>query len=222
MASAALTLAPHGWAQAGDAAAQAATQSARRRMALRDAMQQVQEARDAYRLKRYTEAVEHYRNALAVIPDAPETEKQVKFIKDSLSDALIARAMDYRAVGRYDEAVEFLKEAIKLSPDNKRARQELVETNDPVRHNPALTPEHVGDVEEVQRRLTLGYGYLDLGKYDEAYRTFDDVLRIDPYNSAARRGQEAVARRKSGYYNDARNDNCRNRRKAACKALWQG
>ena len=189
-------------------------------MALRDAMQQVQEARDAYRLKRYTEAVEHYRNALAVIPDAPETEKQVKFIKDSLSDALIARAMDYRAVGRYDEAVEFLKEAIKLSPDNKRARQELAETNDPVRHNPALTPEHVGDVEEVQRRLTLGYGYLDLGKYDEAYRTFDDVLRIDPYNSAARRGQEAVARRKSGYYNDARNAR-RSEALAAVDAQWE-
>lgn len=169
-------------------------------MALRDAMQQVQEARDAYTRKRYTEAVEHYRNALAVIPKAPETEKQVKFIRDSLSDALIARAMDYRAVGRYDEAVDFLKEAISLSPDNKRARQELVHTMDPVRNNPALTPEHVADVEEVQRLLNLAYGHLDLGKYDDAIEAFNSVLKLDPYNSAARRGQEAVQRRKADFY----------------------
>lgn len=200
MASAALTLAPRAWAQADDAAATAASQSARRHMALRDAMQQVQEARNAYSKKRYTEAVEHYRNALAVIPKAPETEKQVKFIRDSLSDALIARAMDYRSVGRYDEAVEFLKEAINLSPDNKRARQELVDTMDPVRNNPALTPEHVAKVEEVQRLLNLAYGHLDLGKYDDAYEAFNSVLKLDPYNSAARRGQEAVQRRKADYY----------------------
>lgn len=220
IASAALALSPQVSAQDADAQSHAAEQRSRRTMAMRDAMQQVQEARDAYVQKRYTDAVEHYRNALAVLPVAPETEKQQRFIKDSLSDALIARAMDYRAVGRYDEAVSFLKEAVELSPDNKRAKQELVQTQDPVRHNPALTPEHVAAVEEVSRRLTLAYGYLDLGKYDEATVAFNDVLKLDPYNSAARRGMEAVSRRRMQYSRSAYNET-RARRLAEADALWE-
>ncbi len=220
IASAALAVSPQVCAQDADAQLHAASQSARRSMAMRDAMQQVQEARDAYVQKRYTDAVEHYRNALAVLPIAPETEKQQRFIKDSLSDALIARAMDYRAVGRYDEAISFLKEAIELAPDNKRAQQELVRTADPVRHNPALTPEHVANVEEVSRRLTLAYGYLDLGKYDEATDAFNEVLKLDPYNSAARRGMEAVSRRKMQYSKSAHNET-RARRLAEVDAQWE-
>lgn len=220
VASAVLAFSPQVTAQDADAQSFAASQSARRTMAMRDAMQQVQEARNAYVQKRYTDAVEHYRNALAVLPVAPETERQLRFIKDSLSDALIARAMDYRAVGRYDEAVSFLKEAVELAPDNKRAGQELVKTMDPVRHNPALTPEHVANVEEVSRRLTLAYGYLDLGKYDEATAAFNEVLKLDPYNSAARRGMEAVSRRRMEYNKSSYNE-VRARRLAEVDAQWE-
>lgn len=220
VASAVLAFSPQAPAQEADAQSFAASQSARRTMAMRDAMQQVQEARNAYVQKRYTDAVEHYRNALAVLPIAPETERQLRFIKDSLSDALIARAMDYRAVGRYDEAVSFLREAVELAPDNKRAGQELVKTMDPVRHNPALTPEHVANVEEVSRRLTLAHGYLDLGKYDEATAAFNDVLKLDPYNSAARRGMEAVSRRRMEYNKSSYNE-VRARRLAEVDAQWE-
>ena len=178
-------------------------EKARRTMAIRDALQQVQEARLAYSAKRYTEAVEHYRNALSVLPKAPATQKQEKFIRDSLSDALIARAIDYRSVGRTAEAMEFLREAIQQSPDNQRAKIELAYTEDPTRTNPALSPQHVGEVEEVSRLLTLGYGYLELGKYDDAKRTFRAVLQHDRYNSAASRGLEAVEKQLSAYYRSA-------------------
>lgn len=216
MASVAITCAPVSWGQEVGADAIAA----RKRMELRDAMQQIQEARLAYVAKRYSKAVEHYRNALAVIPKAPATESQVKFIKDSLADALIAKAMDYRTVGRYDEAIEFLKEAVELSPDNKLARRQLAYTMDPERNNPAITPQHVANVEEVNRLLTLAHGYLDLGKYDEAYETFNSVLRIDPHNSAARLGQESVSRRRSQYYRNSRMAT-RAERLSAVDAQWE-
>ncbi|MDO5473144.1 MAG: tetratricopeptide repeat protein [Akkermansia sp.] len=183
----------------------AATEAARRNMAARDARQLVQEARLAYKAKRYTQAVEHYRSALYTLPEGPAHEKFARFIRQSLSDALIARAIDYRMVGRYDEAVSFLQEAIKLAPDNKRAEVELIRTQDPVRHNPALTPQHVGDVNEVTRLLELANGQYDLAKYDDAENTFRTVLQIDPYNTAARQGMEKVSRRKMRYYESARN-----------------
>ncbi|MBR1978338.1 MAG: hypothetical protein IJ985_02410, partial [Akkermansia sp.] len=200
MALGALSAAPCLHAQEADAST---TESARRQMAVRDAMQELQEARLAYQARRYSDAVEHYRNALSVLPKAPASAAQEKFIKESLSDALIAKAIDYRTVGRKDEAISFLKEALELAPDNQRAKVELVHTSDPVRTNPALTPQHVGDVEEVSRLLTLGYGYLDLGKYDEAIQTFQAVAKYDQYNSAARRGIEQAHKRRSQYYRTA-------------------
>lgn len=169
-------------------------------MATKDAMQLVSEARLAYQAKRYTESVEHFRNALSVLPPGAATEKLRKFINDSLSDALIARAIDYRSVGRNEEALEFLREAIQLAPDNQRAKVELAYTQDPVRTNPALNPKHVGDVEEVSRLLTLGYGYLDLGKYDDAINTFRAVARYDEYNQAAQRGIEKAEEQRSRYF----------------------
>lgn len=185
---------------APDAAALGTQQAARKRAAARDALQQVQEARLAYAAKRYTHAVEHYRNALSVLPQGEETDKLRAFINQSLADALIARAIDYRSVGRYEEAQQFLHEALQLDPKNQRARLELAYTDDPERTNPALTPQHVGDVEEVTRLLRQGYAYLDLGKYDEATKTFRTVAQYDGYNAAAQRGMERAAQLRQQYY----------------------
>ncbi len=171
---------------------------------MREAMQKIQDARTAYTAGKYSEAVDCYREALAAVVKAPASEKQVKFIKDSLADALVAKGMDYRKVGRTDEAVEFMKEALTLSPGHNFAANELQKTQDPLRTNPALTPQHVGNVEEVKRLLSLAYGYYELADYDKALETFDAVLRIDSYNTAASRGKELVQNRKKQYYKSAR------------------
>lgn len=205
VSSVAFSLAPQTVAQESAASSVATTETTQRQYAVRDAMQKLQEARTAYIEGRYGVAVDCYREALATMPKAPATEKQVKFIKDSLADALVAKGMDYRTVGRTDEAVAFMKEALELSPGHKFATHELARTQDPVQTNPALTPQHVGDVAEVNRLLTLAYGYHDLGLYDKAQETFEAVLRIDKYNSAARRGMESVQNRRKEYFNAARN-----------------
>ena len=218
--SVALSLAPQVTAQESGGAAVAAQETARRQQALRDAMQQVQEARLAYTAGRYSDAVEHYRNALAVVPKAPATDKQVKFIKDSLADALVAKGMDYRKVGRRDEAIEFMKEAMEVSPGHKFARQELERTQDPQRTNPSLTPQHLANVEEVNRLLSLAYGYYDLGEYDKSEESFDAVLRIDRYNTAAQRGKELISKARSRYYRSA-HDATRAARLAEVDAAWE-
>ena len=204
VSSVAFSLAPQAVAQESSASSVAATETSQRQYAVRAAMQKLQEARTAYTAGRYGVAVDCYREALAAMPKAPATEKQVKFIKDSLADALVAKGMDYRTVGRTDEAVAFMREALELSPGHKFAAHELAKTQDPVRTNPALTPQHVGNVAEVNRLLTLAYGYYDLGLYDKALETFEAVRRIDQYNTAAKRGMELVQKRRQEYFRAAR------------------
>ena len=159
VSSLALAFAPQAAAQQADGAELAKRETARRQQAMRDSMLKVQEARTAYTEGKYGVAVDCYRRALSKVPESPATEKQVKFIKDSLADALVAKGMDYRKVGRTDEAVEFMKEALQLSPGHKFAAAELEKTLDPVRTNPALTPRHIGNVGEVNRLLSLAFGF---------------------------------------------------------------
>ncbi len=197
-----------------------AREVARRQALMNEAMQLLQEGRTAYAAGKYKQALEKYQEAWKRIPKAPATRQRQEFIVQSISDASIAVAIEYSKVGRYDDAEQLLLEVIARDPANKRAHKELSLLRDPVRNNPALTPEHVKDVEEVQRLLTLAYGYYDLGKFNEAYATFNSVLKIDPYNEAARRGQEAVSVRRQHYYKTA-HGSFRAKALADVDALWE-
>ncbi|MBQ5664611.1 MAG: hypothetical protein IIV41_01955, partial [Akkermansia sp.] len=197
-----------------------AREAARRKAKTAEAMELLQQGRTAYSQKEYVQSLEKYEAAWKVLPKAPATQKLQEFLVKSIGDASIAVAIEYSRIGRYDEAEQLLLDVLERDPNNKRARHELSLMRDPVRNNPALTPEHVKNVEEVNRLLTLAYGYLDLGNYDAAYAEFNRVIRIDPYNSAARRGQESINKRRSNYYKAAY-DSFRSKALAEIDALWE-
>ncbi len=182
-----------------------AQETARRKAEENKAKILLQEGRTAYSEGKYSLALEKYKASWKTLPQGPATNCLREYLVKVIGDASIAVAIEYSKVGRYDEAEQLLLDVLKREPNNKRARKELSELRDPVRNNPALTPAHVKDVEEVQRLLELGWGYYDLGKFDEALKTFSQVLKVDPYNSAARQGQEAVQKRRMNYFKHARN-----------------
>lgn len=197
-----------------------AREAARRKAKTSEALELLQQGRTAYSQKEYVQALEKYEAAWKVLPKAPATQKLQEFLVKSIGDASIAVAMEYSRIGRYDEAEQLLLDVLEREPNNKRARHELSLMRDPVRNTPALTPEHVKNVEEVNRLLTLAYGHLDLGNYDAAYAEFNRVIKIDPYNTAARRGQEAVSKRRSNYYKAA-HDSYRAKALAEVDAVWE-
>ena len=197
-----------------------AREAARRKAKTGEALELLQQGRTCYSQKEYVQALEKYEAAWKVLPKAPATQKLQEFLVKSIGDASIAVAMEYSRIGRYDEAEQLLLDVLEREPNNKRARHELSLMRDPVRTNPALTPEHVKNVEEVNRLLTLAYGHYDLGNYDAAYAEFNRVIKIDPYNVAARRGQEAVSKRRSTYYRAAY-DSYRAKALAEVDALWE-
>lgn len=219
-ASSALGTSSAGYYGGGQSGA-AARAMARREAQTQDAMQLLSEGRNLYREGKYKEALDKYNAAYSMLPAAPVNDARKAAIANHIGDASIAVAQEYIKVGRYDEAEKLLQEAIKLNPrSTKLAQQTLEFMKDPIRTNPALTPEHAQNVDKVNTLLHMAYGYYDLGSYDSAITEFNKVLAIDPYNVAARRGMETVTRRKSAYYKAAY-DEARGAMLAEVERLWE-
>jgi len=176
---------------------------ARREEKTNEAMDYLEKGRQLYAKGKYEEALQEFNRANATLPHAPVTEERRAFITEHISICSVALAGEYRKTGRYDEAQKLLAEAQRLDPNNKLVQVELEYLNDPIRTNPALTPQYIEDVKQVNKLLRMGNGFYLLGKYDDAQKQFDSVLRIDPYNVAARRFQERINKTKMDYYNAA-------------------
>jgi Mg-chelatase subunit ChlD len=74
--------------------------------------------------------------------------------------------------------------------------------------------------ENVRKGLYTGEGAFNLGKLDQAKREFEEVLRADPYNQAARHWLERVKDAKSDYYRAA-NDYTRAELLAQVDDAWE-
>ncbi len=161
------------------------------------------EGREAYAKGDYQQAVDKYTQAVQRVPNAPAFADRRQSYVDHLGDASVALSMQHRKVGKYAEARTLLEAVITQDPNNAEAKRELSYLDDPIRTNPALTYEHTQNVDKVRRTLYTAEGNYNLGKYDDAKREYENVLRIDPHNSAARRGMERIAAAKSDYYRAA-------------------
>ena len=177
----------------------------RRQQAIVEGDRLLDEGRAAFAKADYQQAVDKYRQALDRVPDAPLLADRRQSITEHLTDASVALAQQFRKVGKYDEARVLLEGVLKpgVDPENLDAKRELDWLDDPIRTNPALTYEHTQNVDKVRKSLYMGEGNYNLGKYDAAKRDFENVLRLDPYNSAARRWLEKLDQAKSDYYRAA-------------------
>ncbi len=175
----------------------------RRQNSISEADALLVEGRAAYAKGDFQQAVDKYSQALARLPDAPNTEDRRRSYIAHLGDASVALAMEDRRVGKYAEARTLLENVLSVDPNNADAKRELGYLDDPIRTNPALNYEHTQNMDTVRRGLYTAEGAFNLGKYDEARREYEGVIRIDPYNSAARRGMEHVAQARTDYYRAA-------------------
>lgn len=161
------------------------------------------EGREAYAKGDYKQAVDKYKEALQVLPDAPMVQDRRTYLTQVLADASTALGESYRKSGKYEEARALAADVLAVDANNADAKRLEEYIDDPIRSNPALTYEHTQNVDEVRRKLYTAEGHYNLGKYDDAHRTYEEVLRIDPYNKAARRGMEQVAQARADYYRAA-------------------
>lgn len=76
------------------------------------------------------------------------------------------------------------------------------------------------NAEQVRALFRKGLGYMDLGIFDEAARTFEQLLAIDPGNTDARRELERAARELSNNYLLAARDHTRAEMLDRVDKLW--
>src|SRR5437868_10032458 len=112
------------------------------------------------------------------------------------------------AEGRYAEAEAILTEILsdRYNPRCKEAATLLAHLREPGYINKTMGPKLLAKIEEVKRLLTEAEGFYQSGRYDLAMKRYDQVLKLDPYNTAARRGQERIDNTKYRYGEEAYNE----------------
>ncbi len=155
----------------------------------------------------YQGAIDQYRAALDLLPDAPMTEPRRRAYIKQFSRASVLLATQRAEEGRYPESIALVEEVLQpsIDPDNVDAKRLLERLNDPDYYSPALTPSYLERVRRVKLALKTAHGYMDLGDYDRADREYNKALNDDPYNTAARRGMEKNEQHKLDYYDQAYN-----------------
>lgn len=190
---------------------------AQNQLASQEASKHVEDAQSAYSLLEkgdeahaladYLTALTKYEEALVLLPEGAKAVLAVRQLAvQRLVQATLAHGQNLKRRGAYDEAERLLKTVDRFAPDHPDVAKFRARKDDPIRTNPALTPEHTANIDRVRRLLYEAQGYYDLGKFDRAEMTFEDILRIDRYNKTARRGMERVSAAKSDYLNAAQDE----------------
>lgn len=170
----------------------------------------------------HAEAAKLLLDAYHTLPDSPSADAVKARLRTAFAESACDEAEALLAQARYREANAMLDSvlAADVDPDNAEAKKLKRHAADPDRYPPALTPQHIADKANVEKWLVLANSALDLGDYDRALSVFADVLRVDRYNVAARRGMELVEQHKARYY-DAARDHARSRALGEVQKGWE-
>ncbi|MEK7949174.1 Amuc_1098 family type IV pilus outer membrane protein [Luteolibacter soli] len=205
-----LLLAQPIFAQSSSRMAQAEVQ--RRANNANEAQELLKKGDESYKAGKWADAVAAYTGARELLPEAPATAEWRKAATDRLVQASVEHAREQRRLGDVSGAKATVDKVLDASvaPDSGLAKEMRDQLNDPIRTNPAVTKKDAKDVDNVRQMLYEAEGFYNLGDFDKAGRVYEEVLRVDRYNKAARRGMEQVAQHKADYaraaYDEARSD----------------
>jgi general secretion pathway protein D len=174
----------------------------------------VARAQSELNARQYQVAHDDFRMALHYLPGASGASYSAAL--EGFCESGVKLAEQRVAEGKYEEAEQILNEILTdaYNPNCREARTLLTHLHDPGYINKTMGPKFLDKVEEVKKLLTEAEGFYQSGRYDMAMKRYDQVLNLDPYNTAARKGQERIDNTKYQYgvqaYNETRG-----------RAMWQ-
>lgn len=202
-----------GGADAGGLSGVAQKEVLQRQARVRRAQDLVQEADFEYREKNYSKAIGLYVTAFQNLDSSPASASLREGVFQRYQAAVVKYARQLVDEGHFEEAEKVLVQAMNAARDSGMKaglispdlRKLLGQVRDDDHFNKARTPMLIKDAAEVAQLLKVAQGHADLGRFDEANKTYAQVLAVDPYNEAARRGMEQVDRLATNYYKASRN-----------------
>ena len=194
----------------------------RRQAALPRGAEVVARAQAAMKARNYAVAHEEFRRALELLPDAVTSGKAHDEALTGFCESGVKVAEQRIADGNFAEAESVLREVLedRYDPNCRPALELLAHLQQPGYFNKTMGPTFIERVEEVKKLLADADGYYDSARYDLAFKKYEQVLALDPYNTAARRGEEKIDNAKSHYGEDAYNET-RGRQLSDVQTGWQ-
>jgi general secretion pathway protein D len=183
-------------------------EAARRQAALPRGQEALGRAKAAMAEGNYTVAHEEFRVALTFLPDAVISEKSHDEALAGFCASGMKLAEQKIAEGKPGEAEAICREILsnRYDPDCRPAAEMLARLLAPGTVNRTVGPKFLSKVEEVKKLLVDAEGYYMSGRYDLAFKKYEQVLALDPYNVAARRGEERLNLTKTHYGEEAYNE----------------
>ncbi|PYK40591.1 MAG: hypothetical protein DME49_00110 [Verrucomicrobia bacterium] len=201
-----LALATPSAAQSVDQVAQREIE--RRQAAMPRGEEAIARGRRAMQEKNFTVAHEEFRTAVRLLPDAVTSGKLHDEALDGFCTSGVKLAEQKIAEGKFMEAESILREVLdeRYDPNCHPAAELLAQMQKPGHFNRTMGPKFIAKVEEVKKLLSDADGYYNSGRYDLAHKKYEQVLALDPYNVAARRGEEKIDNAKYHYGEEAYNE----------------
>ena len=148
-------------------------------------------------------AQEKYRMVMKQTDPQTTTSGFYHRARTGVAKSLAAQALAMEKEGKTAEAAGLMKQASDLDSTNvlvaKQAatlQEEASRVADPFDGNSAATADLVEKTKEIKKLLSLADQLTETGQYRSARKKLDDVLRIDPYNGAARKKIELVEQKR--------------------------
>jgi len=201
---------------AQDAQRMAEREIARREAAMPQGTEALARGKAAMAAKDYVRAHEDFRIAVAYLPDAVVSGKAHDDAVAGFCESGMMLAERRVQEGKYAEAEAICRELLgaRYDPDCRPAQLLLARLQEPGQMNRTMGPKFIAKVEEVRKLLHDADGYYNSGRYDLAFKKYEQILNLDPYNVAARRGQEKINNQKTRYGEEAYNE-------TRSRSLWQ-
>jgi general secretion pathway protein D len=183
-------------------------EAARRQAALPQGDAALARGKAAMAAGNFAVAHEEFRVAVSLLPDAVVGGKAHDEAVSGFCASGIKLAEQRIAEGKYAEAEAICREMLgdRYDPNFRPAAELLARLQQPGYFNRTLGPKFLSKVEEVKKLLSDADGYYNSGRYDLAFKKYEQVLNLDPYNVAARRGEEKINLTKTHYGEEAYNE----------------
>ncbi|MDQ6765749.1 MAG: type II and III secretion system protein [Verrucomicrobiota bacterium] len=204
----------HLHAQSAEVVAQ--REIARREAALPRGTEALARGKAAMGARNYTLAHEEFRTAVTYLPDAVVSGKAHEEAVEGFCASGVKLAEVLVQEGKYAEAEAICRELLgdRYDPSCRPAAVLLAKLQEPGQLNKTMGPKFIGKVEEVRKLLIDADGYFNSGRYDLAFKKYEQILALDPYNTAARRGEEKINLQKTHYGEEAYNE-------TRSRSMWQ-